>query len=825
MHGAAAPRSVSAAHWNESNFDPAQGGPNAISCPTTTFCAMADNAGGVSTYDGATWSAVATVDPGNQLSSISCPTSTFCAATDYQGNWLFDNSGTWTTPTPFNSTTPADNVAESISCPTSVFCVAVGYYQSGASFGTEIDFWDGGHWYNQSGGTTSDNFSAVSCRSTSFCLAVTYFGLSSIISNPHVDPDNAANEIVDTTAPTAVDQVNFVSGMTSVSCASTTYCAAGTNEGFLEVYNGASWTTTSIFQSFVAPGFVSCPSTASGNANTFATDCFAINSDGETAYSQGNTSWTPGPTGSPLSLVSAVSCGDTATCEAADFTGRIWSVDVSSVYPQVAATTTSNTFDPPHFVSSISCTSATLCVASDTAGNVFQMTGTTWSSAHSLTLRPYGILTLACSAFTLTEPVCTAFNADGTQFVFNGTNWNSYNTEPNVYYDGFSCTSGSVCWGVDDNFRAYHYITAGATPATTVIPSIDPTNAFPMGLSCAHGTTFCMAIDDEGYGYQTTGSSWKATAAFDNVGTPTAVSCTSPTFCLAVDDGGRAYTWTGKAWSGSRFVTKNYLVSLSCASPYRCVAADLDGDAFIWDGFQWTETAAVDTNNDYLATLSCAAAAKCEGIDSQDLFTLTVTPTKTTSAILPIAPANRVVDHVAPTVVVSGSAVPFGTVTITNGKVSCTAVLTPIVTAVAKSSASCALAVPTVGATTVSAVYHGALATNPSLAGAVHVMVAPEPSKTALALSMTTVKKGSEQKARFTAFVYPGYPGLTPSGTVSITAGGRVLCSATLRSGAGACSLGASELGAGSYKVIAIYHGSATMHPSSSPSKTLTVKS
>jgi hypothetical protein len=824
-HGAISPRGVTVTHWVESNFDPAQGGPNSISCATVSNCVMVDNAGGVSTYNGSTWSAVTVVDAGNQLASISCPTSTFCAATDYEGNWLFDNSGTWTTPTPFNATTPADNVAESISCPSATFCVAVGYNQSGANFGTEIDFWDGGHWYAQSGGTTSDNFSAVSCKSTSFCLAVTYFGLSTVISNPHVDPDDATNELVDLTTPTAIDGTNFVSGMTSVSCASTTYCAAGTNEGYLEVYNGAAWTTTSIFQSFVAAGYVSCPSVTSGVANAFSTVCFAMNEAGETAYSLGNTSWTQGPTGSPLSLVSGLTCADTANCEASDFTGRIWAVALSSVFPQVTATSSAGTFDPPHFMSGLSCTSSTLCVASDTAGNIFQMTGTTWSSAVPLTARPYGITTLACSPFTLNKPICTAFDADGTQYIFDGTSWSSSKSAPHVFYDGFSCTSGSICWGVDDHFHAYHFVTRGSAPATTTMPSNDPNNAQPMGLSCVNATKFCAAIDDDGYGYVTTGTTWSATKAFDNVGTPTAISCASVTFCMVVDDGGRAFTWNGKAWSGARFVAKDYLGAVSCSSPFRCVASDPDGIGYIWDGFQWTETPVINAPGDGLATLSCATANKCEAVNSQNLFTLTVTPSKTTSAIMPISAANRVVDHVAPTVVVTGSTVPFGTVTITNGKVSCTAVLTPIPTAASKSSATCALAVPNVGVTVVSAVYHGALATNPSLTGAVRLAVAAEPTKTAVALSTSVVKRGAEQRARFTAFVYPGYPGLTAVGTVTIVTAGRALCSIALHNGAGACSLSPSELPVGTFHVSALYHGSATMRPSSSPTKTLTVTS
>jgi hypothetical protein len=60
-----------------------------VSCPSTSFCVAVSFAGNAVTYNGISWSAPATIDPGNELDTVSCFSSSFCAAVDDQGNALF----------------------------------------------------------------------------------------------------------------------------------------------------------------------------------------------------------------------------------------------------------------------------------------------------------------------------------------------------------------------------------------------------------------------------------------------------------------------------------------------------------------------------------------------------------------------------------------------------------------------------------------------------------------------------------------------------------------------------------------------------------------
>jgi hypothetical protein len=108
-------------------LDPAAGedfvaGPShALSCPSSTFCAMVDYVGNAATFDGATWTTAAGIDGGTRLTSVSCPTSTFCVAVDGNGNALTYNGTAWSAPTKIDGS----NVLTSVSCPTSQFCMAV----------------------------------------------------------------------------------------------------------------------------------------------------------------------------------------------------------------------------------------------------------------------------------------------------------------------------------------------------------------------------------------------------------------------------------------------------------------------------------------------------------------------------------------------------------------------------------------------------------------------------------------------------------------------------------------------------------------------------
>jgi hypothetical protein len=96
-------------------------------------------------------------------------------------------------------------------------------------------------------------------------------------------------------------------------------------------------------------------------------------------------------------------------------------------------------------------------------------------------------------------------------------------------------------------------------------------------------------------------------------------------------------------------------------------------------------------------------------------------------------------------------------------------------------------------------------------------------SKTALKLSATKVTYGNEQTEHLAVTVSPQYSGSTPTGTVTIKQAATTLCTITLSSGKGSCTLSAKKLPVGTYYLVARYGGSANFGSSASVTETLTV--
>jgi len=143
----------------------------AVSCATSTFCVAVDAGGQAITYNGSTWSSPAVIDAGNQLTAVSCPSTTFCAAVDSAGNILGYNGTAWAAPVNIDGL----NFLSSVSCRSSAFCISVDYDNYGAY----------GHIIQTPGaaaGTvlpidTSDmDLTSVSCATDTFCAAVDTYG-------------------------------------------------------------------------------------------------------------------------------------------------------------------------------------------------------------------------------------------------------------------------------------------------------------------------------------------------------------------------------------------------------------------------------------------------------------------------------------------------------------------------------------------------------------------------------------------------------------------------------------------------------------------------
>jgi hypothetical protein len=96
---------------------------------------------------------------------------------------------------------------------------------------------------------------------------------------------------------------------------------------------------------------------------------------------------------------------------------------------------------------------------------------------------------------------------------------------------------------------------------------------------------------------------------------------------------------------------------------------------------------------------------------------------------------------------------------------------------------------------------------------------------TALALSVApaTVTVGHEQAARVTVRVTHAGNAPTPTGNVVVHAGTATVCTIKLSGGAGSCALGASQLKAGSWPLVARYLGDSSNKGATSAPATVTV--
>jgi hypothetical protein len=103
---------------------PGASDPTAISCATTSVCAIVNGTGVSMGGAESSWSAEDTVDPGGGLDSISCPSTTFCLAADEGGSVITWNGTTWSAPQPvIPAATEYPGMGTFVSCPTAQFCM------------------------------------------------------------------------------------------------------------------------------------------------------------------------------------------------------------------------------------------------------------------------------------------------------------------------------------------------------------------------------------------------------------------------------------------------------------------------------------------------------------------------------------------------------------------------------------------------------------------------------------------------------------------------------------------------------------------------------
>jgi hypothetical protein len=173
-----------------------------VSCPSASFCVAVGSYSDTSdrndamllTRSDGSWTGAEAPVPadatGASLSAVSCPSASFCVAvgnySDTSGGndtmLLTRSDGSWTVanaPLPADSASPANASLDAVSCPSASFCIAGGNYvdRSGGQDPLLLT-WSGGSWTAAKGPLPADSASpanasldAVSCASTSFCIA------------------------------------------------------------------------------------------------------------------------------------------------------------------------------------------------------------------------------------------------------------------------------------------------------------------------------------------------------------------------------------------------------------------------------------------------------------------------------------------------------------------------------------------------------------------------------------------------------------------------------------------------------------------------------
>jgi hypothetical protein len=329
---------------------------------------------------------------GGQLAGVACWSSSNCIAVGDLGNpdagqgspaaTLAErrSGNTWavlSTPNPSGS---SRSVLSADACPSSTMCMAVGFAGNAKTsttgwVGGLAERWNGSSWAIQAvpnpPGSVDTGLSAISCRSTTSCIAVgTYYedaaggGVEPL---PLTESWNGRSWSIQS-QPAGLDGYLY-----GVSCSSTTACTAvgnvsgvttpdGYGYALIEHWNGTAWSirTDQVGQ---ASG-VACPS---------ATTCFAVGSfydPGTQTYvpvaRSNGTSWSPQPASNVGGSLTAISCLSTTACTAVGYDPsqafvQHWDGSTWTVSPTPAVPGANSNVSP--ILQAVACPTATACDA------------------------------------------------------------------------------------------------------------------------------------------------------------------------------------------------------------------------------------------------------------------------------------------------------------------------------------------------------------------------------------------------------------------------------------------------------------------------------
>jgi YD repeat-containing protein len=555
----------SAATWSTWSGPSGESPSQAVDCPTTTVCMLADgkeSAGGrlyYATSLGGSWTQA--YSPSYGVDAISCASSSFCV--DGQDNYGYFRYSTSPASTSWTLEYQGEAGMKGISCLSSSFCAMVDsvgdVHVADSTSQIESESWTS----TNVDGTSALN--GVACTSTTSCVAV----------------DGAGNVIdlaISGSAATAFKHdIDGTNDLTAVTCTGSSTCVTVDNQGnvFVSTNGGESWVKELALSDKLTG--VSCAS---------ASLCVAVDTTGSvTAFYPGYTQSVD--SGSSLNAVSCVP--GTTTCVVSDSAGKaLYATNVSTT-----AAGTWNTWSGPSGVSpsqAVDCPSTSLCLLADgknaSGGNLYYATslGGAWSKAFEPS---FGIIALSCASSSF----CIDGQGESGGYIRysaspGSASWTAEDIAGSANVKGVSCLSSSFCASVD-SVGDVHVAdsTSQIESESWTSTDVDGTSALN-GVACT-STTSCVAVDGAGNVIDLAISGSAATAFKHDIDANndlTAVSCTGSSTCLAVDNQGNVFVSTnaGESWS-KQYGLGDKLTGVSCASVSLCVAVDTTGNVTAFD--------------------------------------------------------------------------------------------------------------------------------------------------------------------------------------------------------------------------------------------------
>jgi photosystem II stability/assembly factor-like uncharacterized protein len=583
----------------------------------------------------------------------------------------------------------------------------------------------------------------ITCPSSTECIAVGEAVLSSNTSAAVIVATTDAGASWTTEPVPASLGSGFDTGLTTVTCPSTSVCYAfGYSASLAEVIlgttdGGSNWSVQDTIDAFGGTPDITCVSTS---------DCFALTDPNGGSGSgtilqtlSGGASWTSLPLPPNLPQLTSMTCTSAQNClvvGGADVLqtsngGTSWTVQRLGGDPPGQAN--------PFELYGVACASSSACIAvggsgaqGATSGGVIFTTadaGAVWSGQN---VSVATLSTVACtSSLDCFAGGVQGYGAALLGSLDGGTTWTNQNIPGASALTGLSCPGTGVCFAAEDGSSTSQILVG---PGAALTPSTTTVSASAASVPPGQAVTFTAAVAP-------------ATGSGSPTGTVT-VEQGGSTLCTIALSNGTGSCSSAKAPVGTDTVTAAY-------SGDQDYAASSGSTTLIVQMASLTTIAAVPQN---------AAAGQ------QVTYAAWVSPTPGMETGTPTG-----------TVAFAIGTTPVCVATLSNGSGSCTADDAPV------------------GDDVVSGTYSGDEYFSGS-SGSTSVTV----GGTTTSVSVSSSAVAFQQSVTYSATVAPTAGTGTPSGSVTFSIGPTTLCVATLTGGSGSCSsagapLGAQEVAVGSY--------------------------